>query len=382
MDYDFIIFGGTGQQGRICAKDLLDSGYKVLLNGRDPSKIQSLLKNKNAGFVSTDLRNQEDIIKAIEKSGAEVVINCAELIFNVPIMIASLATKRHCTDLGGLQDITQEQFKLDKEFQKKDLLCITGCGSTPGIINVLVAHVVEELDKVEQIDLGFAWNSNLKEFVVPYSIRSIFDEFTTPPIIFYNGKFVKSDRVRCQGTANFKAVGKQTTYCIVHSEVFSFAKYFKSKGLKTVHYMAGFPQHSLQTIQTLIKLGFSSNQPIKIHDQEIKPASFTTELLKRLQPPIGYKETENLWARIQGTKNKKPKKIAIDCIIQTQKGWEEAGSNVDTGRTIAIMSEMIKKGMISQRGVCAPEAVIPHKIFINELSKRNMHVYINNKKIT
>src|SRR3989338_8135205 len=107
--YDFLIFGGTGLQGRICARDLLESGYSVALAGRDKSQIEKLLKNGRAEFFHVDLRKDGEIIKAIKKSKADVVINCAELTFNLAIMKACLKMKKHCTDLGGLYYITKEQ---------------------------------------------------------------------------------------------------------------------------------------------------------------------------------------------------------------------------------------------------------------------------------
>lgn len=378
---DFIIFGGTGQQGRICAKDLLENGYSVLLAGRDNSKIKELLKNKNAEFIYVDLKNNNSIIDAIKKSKAKVVVNCAELVYNVPIMKACLKMKRSLTDLGGLQKITKEQFKLDNSFKKKGIACITGCGSTPGISNILTAHALEEFETIETIELGFSWNSNLKAFVVPYSIQSIFSEFSEPPIIFHNGKFIKSNRIRCQGTFNFREVGKQTCYCIVHSEVYTFAKYFKSKGIKNINYMAGFPEHSLIPIKTMIDLGFASKKPIKIEGKNISPVEFTTQMLKKIRIPENYKETENIWVKLHGKKAGKEKKAEINCIVKTLDDWKEAGSNVDTGRTISIISQMLFNGYIEKKGVFAPEAHVPHEHFLKELSKRQMFVYLNGKRI-
>ena len=381
MRYDFIIFGGTGLQGRICTRDLIESGYSVLLVGRDPSGIQPLLKNKKAGFLKADLKNEKEILKTIRYSNADVVINCAELTFNVDIMNACLEAKKSCTDLGGLQKVTEKQFKLHEKFKKAGILNITGCGSTPGILNVLTAHVLEDFDSVETINLGFAWDSNLKKFIIPYSIQSIFDEFTEPPVVYDNGKFVKSNRIRCVDTKNFKEIGQQRVYCIVHSEVYSFVKYFKNKGLKNVHYLAGFPDHSLSAIRTLMDLGFGSQDDIEVNGIKIKPLEFTIRLLKRIPIPEGYNEVENLWVSIEGIKSGKSKKTDINCIVKTIKGWEDAGSNVDTGRTISIMSQMLKEGKITETGVHAPEGVIPHREFIKELGRRQMYVYINGKRI-
>ena len=381
MKYDFIIFGGTGQQGGICARDLIESGYSVLLVGRDKTRIKNLLKNKKTGFIEVDLRNEDQIAKAIKSSNAEVVVNCAELIFNVAIMKACLKTKKSLTDLGGLQKITLEQFKLHDSFKKTGIINITGCGSTPGIANVMTAHALEKLDSVDTIYLGFAWDSNIKKFVVPYSIQSIFDEFTENPITYHDGKFVKEKRMTCKGTKNFKEVGKQTVYCIVHSEVYSFSKYFKNKGLKNIHYMAGFPEHSMKTIQTLIDLGFNSEEPIKINETEIKSINFTTEVLKKIKWPKNYREVENLWVEICGKKNNKDIKIEMNCIVKSLPGWEDAGSNVDTGRTISVISQMLKDNLIKEKGVYAPEAVVPCKPFFKELAKRKMYIYENGRKI-
>ncbi len=382
MGFDFIVFGATGMQGRIASRDLLENSYSVLLCGRDKSQIESLLKkHKKASFQYVDLKNTDQISKAIEKSGADVAVNCAELTFNIPIMRACINTKRSVTDLGGLQHVTSKQFELFNEFKKAGVINVTGCGSTPGISNIMAAYGIRDLDSVNSIDLGFAWDSNIKKFVVPYSIQSIFDEFTEAPTVLINGKLKQSDRMVCQGTFDFKEIGKQTTYCIVHSEVYTFNKYFKDKGLKDVHYLAGFPDHSMNVLRVLMGLGFNSKEFVEINGVKISKLDFTTQVLKKVKIPRGYKEVENIWVKIVGKKGNKVVKRNFNCIVKTLKGWEEAGSNIDTGRTISIISQMLKKSLIKEKGVFAPEAVVPQEIFFKELAKRKMIVYENGRKI-
>lgn len=381
MTYDFIVFGGTGQQGRLCVRDLLESGHRVMIAGRNKLAIGDILKNKKAGFAYVDLKDENSIATAIRKSGARVVVNCAELIFNVAIMKSCLKAKRSVTDLGGLQYITLEQFKMHEEFKKAGILNITGCGSTPGISNIMVAHALEKFDSVDTINLGFAWNANKKRFVIPYSMHSIFDEFTQSPVILMNGKFVKSNRMVCKGALNFKEIGKQTVYCIVHSEVYTFARYFKRFGLKNVHYMAGFPEHSFKVIKMLMNLGFNSEKEIEILGEKIKPVDFTDKVLNKLEGGKGYREVENIWVNIEGIKDGKKKHSEINCIVKTTKGWEDNGSNVDTGRTISIISQMLLRKEIDKTGVHGPEACVPHKTFFAELAKRNMFVYQDRKRV-
>ena len=42
---------------------------------------------------------------------------------------------------------------------------------------------------------------------------------------------------------------------------------------------------------------------------------------------------------------------------------------------------MLSRGLIKEKGVHAPEGVIPHKEFIKELGKREMYVYLDGKRI-
>ena len=381
MKYDFIIFGGTGFQGKICARDLLEQGYSTLLVGRNPSMIKDILKNPRAAFLKLNLKDENKIIEAIKKSKADVVVNCSEHYFNTPIMNACLRAKRPYTDLGGTKKETEEAFSFDESFRKSGIIGITGCGSTPGISNVMTAYEIKDFDSVEEIFLGFAWDSNIKKFYPPYSMNTIFEELTEAPNLLENGKVVKSEKFRCMGTFNFKGVGKQTTYCIEHSEVYTYPRYFKKYGLRHLHYMAGFPKHSLDVIQTLIDLGFDSKEPMKINGASMSPIDFTTKVIKRIAVPKGYKEVENIWVRLKGIKGGKKKEAKMECIVRTTPGWEEAGSNVDTGRTISIISQMLKKGLIKERGVYGPEAVVPQTNFFKELAKRKMFIYENGRKI-
>ncbi len=382
MKFDFAVIGATGEEGNIAARDLLISGYAVLLCGRNRSRVKSLLKYRKARFAYIDLNDIKKTASTLKKSGAKIAVNCAELRMNVNAMKACLISGMHYLDLGGLQKMTVQQYKLDRQFKKRKLIALLGCGSTPGISNVMAAYAVGKLDTVYHIKLGFAWDSNIKEFVLPYSIESIVHEITTDPIVLENGRFRKEKACTpWEMTTKFKSIGSQKTYCIVHSEVFTFYKYFKNKGLKYVHYKAGFPEHSFKVLEMLIKLGFGSKEPIAIKGIDIRPIDFTREILKRLERPKGYKETEAILVKADGKKNGKPKSIEMDCLVKTIKGWDDAGSNINTGMSISIMAQMLNRGLIKQTGVTAPESAVPPLPFFKELKKRKMIVYFNNKKL-
>jgi saccharopine dehydrogenase-like NADP-dependent oxidoreductase len=151
--------------------------------------------------------------------------------------------------------------------------------------------------------------------------------------------------------------------------------------LKNVKFYAGFPTHSFSTIYNFITLGLASTKKIQINDSEVAPIDFLTEILRKLEPPNGYKEKEVLWVEVIGKKNNKRKEIFMECIANTLPGWEDAGCNIDTGIPTSIIAQMIIKGQIRAWGSFSPEAVVSSGLFFKMLREKEMDIYINSKLI-
>jgi saccharopine dehydrogenase-like NADP-dependent oxidoreductase len=318
------------------------------------------------------------IKRIIERSGATIVINCAEDDVNLQALKLCIEANVHSIDLGGSDiPMTKRQLKLDSVLKEKNLIHITGCGSVPGVGNVMLRHAADKLDKIDTIEVGFAWDSNIKKFVVPFSIKSITYEFTYPATILENGKFIKKSPMATIEDRDHKVIGRQKCFLAAHQEPYTFYHFFKSKGLKNVRFYAGFPDHSFETIKTVIDLGLSKYKKIKFLKTKVTPVDFLTLVLRKLVYPLGYKEKECLWLKIYGKKDGKEKLIEMECIASTLDGWEDAGCNIDTGIPASIIAQMIKNGIIKESGSFAPEAVVPTKIFFEELAKKQMFVYEN-----
>lgn len=384
MKYDFVVLGADGIQGLIVAKDLLQKGYSILTADLYRTKINKLLKsfkNKKAVFKFIDLRDIEKTTKLLKSSKCDIVINCADMYWNVNVYKACILAKMHCVDLGSWIELTQRELGLDKEFKKINRTAITGCGSVPGIGNVMLKYASQKFDTLKSIDVGFSWDSNIKEFVVPFSMKSILEEFTYNPKLVENGKWVQKKPMSIIRERNYRSIGRQKCFLVQHPELYTFYKYFKNKGLKTVRFFGGYPKHSLEKIYSLIAMGFHSDKPLTIEGARIAPFDLLAPVLKRLQTPKGYKEQENLFVEIVGTKNRKNKKILMECIVPPVREWEDSGCNIDTGFPAVIIAKMIKSGAINTPGSFAPEVIVPEKEFFEELSKRNFIVYENGKAI-
>ncbi len=383
MKFDFVVLGATGMQGKIVSRDLLERGYSVLMCGRDKSRIVHLLKRyMKTRFEYVDLTDINNAIRVIKKSGARVAINCAEGNYDLNSLLACIKAKVHSIDLGSDIPMTKQQMALDKTLKKAKLTHITGCGSVPGIGNVMLNYADGKFDKIDTVEVGFAWDSNIKKFVVPFSMESILEEFTMYAPYMHNNKTMRIKPTDSIVRVYHKAIGRESQFNVGHHpETYTFYKFCRKKGVKNIEFYAGFPDHSMQVIQALVDLGFASNKKVNFKGIKIWPDEFLTELLKRLKYPKGYTETENLWILIKGKHKGKSKEILMECIVPPLKGWEDAGCNIDTGMPASIIAQMILKKIINKPGSYSPEFVIPPLPFFKELRKRQMKVFENGKVI-
>lgn len=382
IKYDFLVFGAGGMQGKIVIKDLLEKGYKIFISDFYQQHIDDV--KKTFGELDNeviDLRDIKTTTAVIKKVKPFLVINCAEADFNLNVYKACLKNKTHVIDLGSDIPMTKDQIAMDSAFRQQNLIAITGCGSTPGINNVMLDYAVGQMDSVNTVEAGFAWNSNIKEFVVPFSIPSIVEEFTVPATMMKAGKWLKKIPLETIKGKRYQEVGRNKIFLVRHPEPYTFHYYYKDKGLKNIKYYAGFPTHSFQTIYNFITLGLASKEKIQMNGSQIEPLEFLTEVLRKSEIPEGYKENEVLWVEAIGKKDGKTKKIFMECIADTLDGWEDAGCNVDTGLPASIIAQMVKNGQIKAWGSFAPEAVVPKEEFFKALKERDMDIYMNGKLI-
>ncbi|MGB9608891.1 MAG: saccharopine dehydrogenase family protein, partial [Minisyncoccia bacterium] len=238
--YDFLILGADGMQGKITARYLLEKNYKVFLADLYKTTLNPILKNfKNSQFEFVDLRDIDQTVKLILKTKPSVVINCAEADWNLNVYKACLKTKTHCIDLGSSIEMTKKQLEMDDKFKQIKKIAITGCGSVPGIGNIMINYAIKKFDSINTIHLGFAWDSNIKKFVVPFSIDSVINEFTAPAPYIQNGRFKTKKPLKTITTKNYKLIGAQNSFIVHHSETYTLYYYYQKYGLKNVKFFAG-----------------------------------------------------------------------------------------------------------------------------------------------
>lgn len=377
MKYDFLVIGSSGMQGRIVTRDLLEGGFRVACTDlyRDGSE-KNLAQFPGTPFSYTDLRRYEEFKTFVRATPASVIVNCAEGDWNHDVYRVALDEERHIIDLGSDIPMTKAQLAMNPQFRERNLVAVTGCGSTPGINNVMCSFAVRRFSEIDTIELGFAWDSNVKKFAVPFSIESIIEELTEPAPLFENGAWTERKPAETETVLEIREIGAQKCYFVRHPETYTFAEAYKRLGVRNVRFYAGFPEHSLEVLRKLIDLGFGEKKLLTFEKSEIRPVDAVSRILTRLAKPDNYTEKENLWVEISGKDNNGNILISrMECIVSTLPGWTEDGCNIDTGLPASIIAQMVLDGRIAARGSFAPEAAVPAEEFFRELKKKGITVF-------
>jgi len=380
---DFLILGATGMQGSIVVRDLVESGFSVVASS-DISTHLSQLKQRfpSISTYELDLRSEKNLYELLTTTLPQVIINCAEGDWDMQVYQAALEIGINVIDLGSEIPMTKDQLALDSAFKNKQKIAITGVGSTPGINNIMLDYAVSEFDEIATIEAGFAWNSNIQKFVVPFSMESVIEEFTYPVDFVENGKWVQKQPLETLQEKNFREIGPQKVFMVRHPEPYTFCHYYQNKGVKNCRFYAGFPEHSFNKILSFIQGYKRTHHKSAYVDNIPMQLSHLTDILRKEYPqPDGYKEKEILWVLIEGKQRGKAHSVLMECLVPPLPDWEEAGCNIDTGFPASIIAQMILKGDIKKFGSFAPEAIVPHKLFFTTLARKNMSVWRNGKQL-
>lgn len=378
MKGDFCILGVNGLQGVIVAEKLLQDKHKIIGIDKYDTKVKGLKTNSDFKFKNIDVADELIFSSFLTKLNCNIIINCCDMHLNTFVYKQCLQHKKHCIDLGSSIFDTKKQLKLNSQFNKNNIIGITGCGSVPGIGNIMVKHLLDIFGSFDTIHMGFAWDSNIKNFVIPFSLKSILEECTANPIYIKNNTLASAKPFEIVKHLDLTAVGKQLGFVVHHPETFTLFKNFNKLGVKNINFYASFPKHSMEKIKFLIDLGFSNHTPVQItSDVKISPIELLGPVTNSLVSPINYTETENLWVEVFF----KNTKTLMECIVPPISKWEHHGCNVDTGFPAAIIAQQIFNKTITKTGSFAPEEVITPKPFFKELQNYGFRFLLNKQPI-
>jgi len=382
------VTGGAGRMALAAIYDFIenDDVIRVLLMDTDSEALEARRNLLNSDKVITqqvDILDHKSLVKTLDDY--DVVLNASSHVYNLPVMEACVESRTNYTDLGGLFHWARKQMEKHDEFRETGITGIVGSGSAPGIVNVMARYAYDRLDKVDSVRiLDGIVNFGVKgyEFVPPYALDTILDEFSVNNFEFKDGDWVELLPFSGEEVVNFPdPVGKLTVYNMIHSEVATIPVSFADKGIKNVSFKLALPKLFEERLRVLVNMGFAGREPIEVKGVEVAPRDFICTLIeKTVKPKMSAKQQNHddhkvLRVIVEGEKSGRKQTYTLEAMIHPYEKWNMAMGPFSVGFPAAVTTRLLGGGRITKKGFFASETGIEPQVYFNELAKRGIKVY-------
>ena len=352
---------------RVLAADLsLDRAGAVL------SKIPQRRKIRP---IRVDITRTGSACSALR--GSQALLNCVWYEHNLKAMDLALALKAHYVDLGGLFHMTLKQLARDRQFRRAGLRAVLGCGSTPGITNMMVGRMTpsfEAIDTVAIYDASHDPSLSEESFLPPFSIRTMLEEYAAPAPVLLGGRMRDIPAHSGPEDLDFpQPLGRCSAVTVIHSETATLPGYLKRTGVQNLYFKIVYPEVVRRQLTFLMGMGLDQDTPIAVDGHRISPRQFVTALAHQsATAPSGTPaDFEVMRVKVSGQRHGRPLVKTWDCEMRATRLLTAGAMGV--GFSGAIAARMLVLGHVAlQAGAAAPESMLDSDVFFKELKRRKV----------
>lgn len=187
---------GAGGTGSLLAQLLERQGHTVWCGDRDIERARRFLGKKSSIEIhEANARNLWSIVRA--GRGANLIVNASPAVYNKIVLRAALRLRIHYLDLNSHlthHPFKPEQFRFHKRFVAKNRVALVCAGVAPGLTNLLAQRGSELLDSVDAVHIRLYESTESKDPISTWSADVAYDEATSRPRIYRNGRFALARR--------------------------------------------------------------------------------------------------------------------------------------------------------------------------------------------
>lgn len=374
-----IIIIGVGAQGSTIAKHLDQHPQvsEVICADYDETSARELEKTLDkAKALKLDASKVNHVIRAAQ--GCDLIVNGLPLEYNLVIMEAALGVQASYFDMAGpMEDIGfVESYKLlfsqwHQKFKEKGLTALVGCGSAPGLANVIARESVEKLDTCDIIGIYIyegVWTNRFTPFW--WSPQVAFGDMAYKTFRYENGKHVTDRPFSRPVIMRLKGIDREVRLVDhEHDEPVTMGLLADKvlKGVTNVDFKYG--GCGVELSELLFKIGLLSKKSVTVKGTRIVPLDLVLQLcpsapkypdeIKAIIDQGVAAEEGAFLVRVDGSKEGKP--VRIDNYVNSPglvEAFEKTGLSHEsylTGQCAAIFTKMMVDGIFSENGVHAPE---------------------------
>ena len=358
---------GAGMVGRAIALDLAND-HTVCSFDNSEANLSSLKNIKSAiQTMATDLSHYKEYKKWF--APFNIVVIAVPGFMGYKTLEAVINAGKNVVDISFFHE---DAFQLDQLAKQKNITAITDCGVAPGVSNLILGRLNEEM-KISSFECyvgGLPKNPKPPFYYkAPFSPIDVIQEYIRPARIMENGMIVTKPALSEREIIKFEEVGELEAFNTdgLRSLVYTM-RHIPDMKEKTLRY----PRH-IDVIIALQQVGFFDTVPLRINDVDITPLEFTSKLLvNEWKAEPEEEEFTVMKVIIKG----EGKTIEYNLLDRYDAATKTSSMARTTGYTCTAAVNLIAEGLFAAKGVFPPELVGKDKncfdFVINYLKERNI----------
>ena len=373
--------GGVGEAIAAIAKPRAWMEQMVLCdyNLKRAEEVQKKLGDlKRFPVEFIDAGKQEMVEELARKYKVDLIMNSVDPIFNEKIFdaafnvgvtymdMAMTLSKPHPTDPFNQTGVKLGDYQFDtaKDWEKKGLLALVGCGVEPGMADVFARYAQDRLfDEIEELGIRDGANITIEgyEFAPNFSIWTTIEECLNPPVIWEAGKgWFTTEPFSEPETFDFPEIGPVEVVNVEHEEVLLMPRWVKTK---RATFKYGLGDQFISVLKTLHMLGLDNKEKINVKGVQVAPRDVVAACLPdpaHLGDKMSGKTCAGTW--VKGMKDGKKKEIYLYQVAdnaECMKQWGCQAVVAQTAFSAVIAMDLLEHGIWKEAGVLGPEAFPP-----------------------
>jgi len=373
--------GGVGEAIAAIAKPRAWMEQMVLAdyNVKRAKEVQKKLHQpKRFPVEFIDASKKSEIVKLAKKYKVDLIMNAVDPIFNEQIFDAAFDAGVNYMDMAMTLSAPHKkdpfnktgvklgdyQFKKAKDWKKKKLLALVGCGVEPGMADVFARYAQDHLfDEIEEIGIRDGANITIEgyEFAPNFSIWTTIEECLNPPVIWEEGKgWFTTAPFSEPEIFDFPEIGPVEVVNVEHEEVLLVPRWVNTK---RVTFKYGLGDQFIGVLKTLHMLGLDNKEKITVKGLQVAPRDVVAACLPDpayLGDKMSGKTCAGTW--VKGKKDGKDRQVYLYQVAdntECMKAWGCQSVVAQTAFNAVIGMDLLQSGSWKGVGVLGPEAFAP-----------------------
>jgi saccharopine dehydrogenase-like NADP-dependent oxidoreductase len=360
----FIVLGGAGDMGSQAVEDLaVTPGVaQVTIADRDYARAEQVVRRLSAApalvdVVELDADDHDGLVAAMR--GYDVAASALGPFYRYEAPLAQAAIEAGvdyasiCDDWSAVDAV----LALDDQARAAGRTVITGLGASPGLSNLAVALLAEEMDTIRQADIYVYMPLDAGEGQAV--LRHMLYMLSGQVPVHRQGERCMVPACSLVRTVQFPSFGEVRVWNVGHTEPVTLPRTFP--GLQTVNIMLGMGPGTGAFV-SLARLGLFGG-PEKIERWARRLGPLTHLGARQELPPPGAIRIDVVGER-QG--------LVVHRLLCGVDRMRPA-----TGLSLSVGALMLARGELTapQGGVYPPEACLAPRPFVASMADRGLRVY-------